>query len=158
MKITYVQNVLLFKKILAIALIVFGLIMMVSNVLLGLFGLGLGISLAGTEGSEIDLHHRTYRNIKSIFGIKFGKWMPIPEFEYVSVFNTSERTRVYSMGAQMANFKDDVIVLNLFYNRSKHITFYKTKDVKDAFEVAEHFRLALGVDILDATTKEKKWL
>lgn len=158
MKITYVQEVLLFKKILAIALIGFGLIMMISNVLLGLFGLGLGVSLAGTEGSEIDLQHKTYRNIKSIFGIKFGKWMPIPEFEYVSVFNTSERTRVYAMGAQMANFKDDVIVLNLFYNGSKHITFYKTKDVKDAFEVAEHFRLALGIDILDATTSEKKWL
>ena len=33
-----------------------------------------------------------------------------------------------------------------------------TNDIKKAFEVADHFKLALDIDILDATSKEKKWL
>jgi hypothetical protein len=48
--------------------------------------------------------------------------------------------------------------VNLFYNRNKHITFYKTNDKKAAFDVAQHFKEVLGIDILDATATEKKWL
>ncbi|MCO6148713.1 hypothetical protein [Flavobacterium sp. NRK1] len=48
-------------------------------------------------------------------------------------------------------------MLNLFYG-NKHITFYKTNDKADAFKVAEHFKLALKIDILDATGEEKIWL
>ena len=55
-------------------------------------------------------------------------------------------------------FTTEVILLNLFYNRNKHLTFYKTDDKADAFKVAEHFKLALDIDILDATESETKWL
>ncbi len=36
--------------------------------------------------------------------------------------------------------------------------FYKTTDKTQAFEVAEHFKLALEIDVLDATESEKRWL
>ena len=49
-------------------------------------------------------------------------------------------------------------MLNLFYGGNKKITFYKTDNKTDAFKVAEHFKLALDIDILDATESEKKWL
>ena len=109
------------------------------------------------EGSEIDLDNKTYRTVQSLFGIKFGTWKPIPAFEYVSVFRTHETQQVNVTSAS-ARIKSQVILLNMFYDKNKHITFYKTNDVNDAFKVAQHFKLALGVDILDATEREKKWL
>jgi len=48
--------------------------------------------------------------------------------------------------------------LNLFYNGNKNITFYKTNDKTNAFKVAEYFKLALDIDILDATKSESKWV
>lgn len=117
----------------------------------------LGAYFLSTEGSEINLTNKTYRTIRSLFGIKIGKWQHIPEFEYVSVFRTSETQRVNGMAAT-AEVKDAVILLNVFYNSNKHITFYKTKDKADAFQVAGHIALALGIDILDATERDKKWL
>ena len=125
--------------------------------LMALIFLVIGLGLNVSEGSEIDLSSKTYRKIHSLLGIKIGKWNQIPVFEYVSVFKTKESQTVRVVTAETTQ-KYDIILVNLFYDRNKHITFYKTDNKKDAFEVADHFKLALGVDILDATEREKKWL
>lgn len=146
------------KKILGIVLIIAGFGFFLTNsIFLGIIKICIGINLNFTEGSEINLESKTYRIVKSIFGINVGKWKPCPEFEYVSVFKTKEAVEINSRGATLGTFKNDIIFLNLFYG-NKHITFYKTDDKNDAFKVAEHFKLAFDVDILDATEKESKWL
>ncbi len=119
--------------------------------------IALGLGLTTKEGSQINLTDKTYRVIKSVAGIEMGKWKPIPDFEYVSVFRTRESQTVNVITAT-ATTSSEVILLNLFYNRNKHITFYKTDNKEDAFKVADHFKLAFDIDILDATEKEKKWL
>ena len=62
------------------------------------------------------------------------------------------------MVTAQATVQNDIILLNLFYNKNKHITFYKTHDKSDAFLVAEKFKSIFNIDILDATGKNKKWL
>lgn len=157
-KIIYLKEVPFFKKLFGIILGILAIgIFITSNMLFGLIFLAIGINLVLTEGSEIDLENKTYRTVKSIFGINFGKWNPCPKFEYVSVFRTKETQRVNVVTATTA-FTNEIILLNLFYNGNKKITFYKTDDKKEAFKVAEHFKLALNIDILDATESEKKWL
>lgn len=154
----YLKEVPIFKKIFGIALGFFGIIAIVTgNLFFGLIFLVLGINVIITEGAEIDLENLTYRTVKSILGIKFGNWKPCPEFEYVSVFKTKITQRVNVVTATTA-FTNDVILLNVFYKGNKYITFYETKDKEDAFKVAEHFKLALNIDVLDATESEKKWL
>ena len=157
--IIYLKEVLIMKKILGIMVIILGFAILVTSSIIGsLIFIIIGINLLSTEGSEINLDNKTYRTIKSIFGIHFGKWKPCPKFEYVSVFRTKEATEIRANAATIGTFKNEIIVLNLFYKANKHITFYKTYDKADAFKVAEHFKLALDVDILDATEKESKWL
>lgn len=157
--IIYLNEIILMKKILAIVLILAGFgIFIFENIYAGLFLLLLGLNFIITDGTEIDLESKTYRKVKSFFGQNYGKWQPCPEFEYVSVFKTIEKTAVSSHGAQMATFSNDIILLNLFYKGNKYFTVYKTTEKKDAFEVAAHLKLALDIDILDATTSEKKWL
>jgi hypothetical protein len=116
-----------------------------------------GVYLASSVGSQINLDDNTYRNIWSIFAIHFGKWTANPKFEYISVFKGKQKQRVNSLGASIT-FSDEVFLINLFYTRNKHKTFYRTFDKKNAFEVAQHFKLALGINILDATEREQKWL
>jgi len=62
-----------------------------------------------------------------------------------------------SLGAS-TTFTDDVFLINLFYDRNKHLTFYRSFDKGDAFKVAKHFQLVLLIDILDSTDREQKWL
>ncbi len=159
MTIVYVRTVLFMKKVLAVVLLVAGVkILMYNSLLLGVVFIALGINFAATSGAEIHLEDKTYRLITSILGMRWGRWKPIPKFEYVSVFKTKEAVSVNSYGATIGTFKNDVIQLNLFYSGNKYITFYQTEELEDAFRVAEHFRLALDVDILDATTRDSKWV
>jgi len=116
-----------------------------------------GVYLASSEGSQIDLDNNTYRTVWSLFAIHIGKWKPNPKFEYISVFKGKQKQRINSLGAS-TSFIDEVFLINLFYDRNKHRTFYRTFDKKDALKVAEHFKLALGINILDATEREQKWL
>ena len=156
--ITYLRDVPLFKKILGFTLSTFGFFsFLFASITLGLIFLAIGLNLLSTEGSEINFDNNTYRNIKSLFGKKFGKWKPCPEFEYVSVFKTKENQTVRVVTAE-TTFQTDIIQLNVFYKGNKHITFYKTQDKNAAFNVAEKFKSIFGIDILDATGTEKVWL
>ncbi len=117
--------------------------------------IGLGLNIV--DGTDINLTNKSIRSFQSLFGIKYGKWKQIPNFEYVSVFKTNESQTIRVVTAE-TTLKSSVFLVNVFYNRNKHITFYKTIDKTKAFEVADHFKLALEIDVLDATEKEKKWL
>ena len=73
--IIYLREVLLMKKVLAIVLIIAGFgIFFIENIYAGLMLLLIGLNLISTEGSEINLSNKTYRNVKSLFGLNFGKW------------------------------------------------------------------------------------
>lgn len=156
--ITYLKKIPFFKLFLGIILGLFGLLGFISgSIIFGAIFFMLGVNFILTEGVEINLENKTYRTVKSIFGKKFGNWNPYPDFEYISVFKTKESQRINVVTAT-TSIKSDIILLNLFYKGNKHFTIYKTTDKKDAFEVAEHLKLALDIDILDATESEKKWL
>jgi hypothetical protein len=154
--ITYLKEIPVFKKLIGIILGLAGIyILLTSNIYMGLLSIVISINLIVTEGSQINLDSKTYRTVKSIFGINFGQWKPCPKFEYVSIFKTKETQRINISTATTA-FTNDIIYLNLFYDRNKKITFYKTDSKEDALKVAGHFHRALDIDILDAT--ENKWL
>ncbi|WP_300565652.1 hypothetical protein [Flavobacterium sp.] len=154
----YLKEVPFIKKFFGFVLSLLGLGMFfLGTIFMGLIFIVIGLNLILTEGSEINLSNKTYRELKSIFGIHFGKWKPCPEFEYVSIFKTTESQTINVVSAT-TTLQSQVILLNVFYNRNKHLTFYKTDNKVDALKVANHFKLALDIDILDATESEKKWL
>ncbi len=156
--ITYLKPVSFFKKLFGIILFLFAFYVIIyQSILFGFFMASFGVFLASSEGSQVNLDDNTHRNIWSIFAIHFGKWRSNPRFEYISVFKGKQKQRVNSLSAS-TTFSDEVFLINLFYDRNKHKTFYRTFDKKDAFEVAEHFKLAFGINILDATERKQKWL
>ncbi|AXG74704.1 hypothetical protein DVK85_10875 [Flavobacterium arcticum] len=155
--ITYLKPVPFMKRFLGVTLMLFGIFaLLFLNIIFGAIFLVLGLNLASTEGSQIDITSKTYRKIWSFLGIHIGKWEPCPEFEYVSVFRTNQDQTVNVVTAT-TTVRTEVILLNLFYG-NKNITFYQTTDKADAFKVAEHFKVVFNIDILDATEKDKVWL
>lgn len=156
--ISYKKSIPFVKRFFGAVLAILGLVMLlITGSLMALIFIVIGLGLNVAEGSEINLSANTFRTFYSLFGLKTGSWKSIPNFEYVSVFKTKESQTVRVVTAETTQ-KYDVILVNLFYNRNKHITFYKTTDKKKAFEVADHFKLALNIDVLNATEKENKWL
>lgn len=158
------NNIIYLKKV-PFAKVFFGFVIMVagigvlifSNIIFGAIFAFIGLNLLSTEGSEINFIDKKYRTIKSVFGIHFGKWQDCPKFEYVSVFKTKENQTIRVVTAE-ATMQNDIILLNLFYQNNKYLTFYKTDNKEDAFKVANHFNMVFDVDILDATESESKWI
>lgn len=156
--ICYIKKVPFVKQLFGFSLIILAFLgfFTTGNIFSVIF-LAIGCFLIVSEGSEIDLENKKFRKVNFFLGIKFGSWQALPDFEYVSVFKTKQSQRVNYITAT-TNFTNDVILLNLFDSRNKYITFYQTEDKDDAFKVGSHFKLALGIDILDATGAEKIWL
>ncbi len=155
--VSYVKENPLPKNIIGYFFLTIGILGFFKTIILASIFIAIGLGFINKEGSEINLDNKTYRNVKSIFGIKFGKWIPCPKFEYVSVFKTTEKQTVRVITAS-TSFTNDTILLNLFYNGNKHITFYKTTDKEEAFRIADKMKFILEIDVLDATNQEKKWL
>ncbi|RYH76047.1 hypothetical protein EVU94_03560 [Flavobacteriaceae bacterium 144Ye] len=156
-KIKYIRKAPIMKLVLGVTLFCFGIYGFIFNNYFNLILSGIGVFLMLREGSEINLANKTYRQLYSAMGIDIGKWKPLPDIEYVSVFKTKENKRVQGMGAS-AVWENQIIKLNLFYNSNKKIEAYITTDKDDAFEVAKHLAEVLQIDILDATENESKWL
>ncbi|MBZ0327192.1 MAG: hypothetical protein K8F54_06265 [Altibacter sp.] len=155
---TYTKPVSPLKLIFGAVIILGAFYIIVFNSLLfGLFMIGFAVYLTSTTGSQFNMDNNMYRNIWSLFGLHFGSWQASPKFEYISVFKGRQRQRVNSLGAS-TSFSDEVYLVNLFYQRNKHLTFYRTFDKADAFKVAKHFHLVLYLDILDATEREQTWI
>ncbi len=159
---------MLWKKTLAIVLILVGFgILFTENKSLSPIFLFAGFYFFLTEGTEIDTENKRFKSVKSIFGLNIGKWQTYSNLEYVSVFKTTDNVLFdfdidlfvdYDFLGNYATFKREVIVLNIFSKNNNYFTAHKTADKNDAFKVAEQLKLALNIDILDATESEKKWL
>lgn len=156
--ISYIKHVPFMKQFFGFSLIILAFLAFTftGNIFAVIF-LAMGLFILAREGSEIDLDNKRYRKLTNILGVKFGSWKSLPDFEYVSVFKTKQNQRVNYISAT-TSFTTEVILLNVFDTKNKYITFYQTDSKEDAFRVANHFKLALEIDILDATEKEKVWL
>lgn len=110
-----------------------------------------------TDGIEIDLIRKKYRKTINIFSLTFGKWKELPEIEYISVFKTTKSSRVWVSSAS-TKVTNSIVKVNLFYNTNQKIEAYVADDASDAFVVAKQIASALNIDVLDATSRETKWL
>jgi hypothetical protein len=154
--ITYLKKVPVLKQIFGYALMAFGLIFLLENIITAIIIATIGVYLVSTEGSQVDFIRKRYRTVWSVAGLHIGTWKPCPEFDYVSVFSTKESQTVNARGAS-TTITSSVILVNLFFG-NKHLTFYKATNKDEAFKVAQHFRMVFNLDILDATESEKKWV
>ena len=145
------------KTIFGIGIFALGALIALRGGFYGLMVCGISIFFIYRDGSEINLQIKRYRTFIEVLGFRFGKWEDLPEIAYISVFSTTESVAVRALSAE-AIIKNDIIVLNLFYNGNHRIKAYATTDKEDAFKVARQIAEILKIDILDATEAESKWI
>lgn len=150
------------KLAIVITLIICGAVLLYNFMYEGIFLIPLGITIFFfKKGIELDLQKRKFRNFISLFKFRIGKWKDLPNVEYISIFSTREFSlnpalRVDHEPGIPETF--DIIHVNLFYDRNKKITSFRTQNRKEAFNVAREIASLLKVDILDATKRESEWL
>lgn len=154
----YVKNVPVWKTVLGIIIAVLCLYLVIFGSIKYIVPIAFSVLLLQTNGTEINLENKTYRKIYSILGLNFGKWQPLPEVEYVSIFATTESTTVWASSATM-NVKDAVYIINIFYNTNKKIEVCNLYSKDRAFKTGAHVAFALNAHLLDATeNKNFKWM
>ena len=154
-RISYKRPISKIKFIYGIGLFLIGILSIDTPFCILFFGVGLYFFY--TDGIEIELTNKKYRNTINLLGLTFGKWKAFPEIEYVSVFKTTQTTRVWVSTAS-ANVTTTVIKVNLFYNTNQKIEAFETNNIDKAFDIAKQIATALKIDVLDATTRDTKWL
>lgn len=154
----HVKNVPVWKTILGIIIAVLCLYIILNGAVFGVVQMVFSVLLLQTDGTEINLESKTYRKIYSILGLNFGKWQPLPNAEYVSIFATTETTKVWVSSATM-NVTDAIYMINIFHNTNQKIEVCNAYSCKEAFDIGSHVAFTLNADLLDATeNKNFKWM
>jgi len=157
-KIKHLKKVPIWKTILGIIIALLSLYFVFSGVLFGIVPIAYSVLLLQTNGTEINLENKTYRKIYAILGLSFGKWQPLPETEYVSIFATTETIKVWASSAN-ANVKDDIYMINIFHSTNQKIEVCTAYSRKEAFDIGSNIAYALNIDLLDATENRNfKWM
>jgi len=117
-----------------------------------------GFALASiTTGIQIDFKKNMHRDYIRILGFKFGKWVIIPDIDYVTVFVESY---YQNMGAASIHASDKFsdFKINLVVSETQHFDAGGFSDKIKAFENAEEIAGKFGVKLLDFTSKEPRWV
>jgi hypothetical protein len=154
----YIKKVPYWKTgigILAISLSIYGIL---TTGYAYLIFLGLGFLFLHSEGVEISFESHKYREVFSILGLQIGKWKTLPKIEYVTIFLTTETTRVWGVSAS-TKVRNEVIIINLFTSQNRKIEIYRTYEFEDAFEMANQCAHFLDIDLLDSTDPHNsRWI
>lgn len=127
----------------------------IQDILLFIFALIL-ISYPIRNGIELDLSHHKYRRFHSFLSYRFGKWLPLPQGTYISLFKTEQ---ILAKNSPMRKESYQIVYkVNFFDNSGNHINFITTKDLNDARNYANELKTILNIKLLDATTNEYKWV
>ena len=104
------------------------------------------------RGIEINARRNTYRDIRSIFGVNIGLWKKLPAIQYISVFKTTQKSRIRVITAEAIG-KFPVYKINLFYKGNKHLEVYVAETSEEAFDVANTLSQFLEAPVHDATNE-----
>ncbi len=106
------------------------------------FVIGLGLTI--TRKLHFNLNKRTLKKELIIGFLRFGKWKPIPNPDYISVFQVEEGS--YDIKA--------------WFNQNEYIVIGLAKKLKTALDQGKEIALGLGVELLDAGTDpaNSKWV
>lgn len=124
----------------------------------GFAALFVGFSLYFLQGGiQIDFEKRLHREYFGLLNFRFGKWTPIPELEYVTLFvaNYVQRGSVASIDN---NFKDSKINISLIVSNAVKFEGGSFISKEKALETGKMFARSLNTKLLDYTDREPKWV
>jgi len=113
------------------------------SLVLSFFIFLIGFRFSAVNNILFNLENHTYKNEYSVGPIRFGKWRPLPEIEYVSFFKQPLKNEEY------------IFEINLWYKKNKHFNIYRSNYYESTLEMGFYIADKLNVKLLDATTPNK---
>ncbi len=139
-------------------LVITGCIMIYS---MNLFGIGFivigpAFFLLKT-GIRINFDERSYQEYRSVMGLYFGKWVNLPEIEYVTVYTESESQdmNVQSVGNE---YNDTFFNTDLIFEEPNRLKVISFPDKSAAMEAGRLLAKKLHTRLLDYTSEEPVWM
>ncbi|KAA5827277.1 hypothetical protein FPF71_00075 [Algibacter amylolyticus] len=103
----------------------------------------LAIYFSYTVNCYFDFGTKLFKREKTIGIFRYGRWKPLPDLDYVSLFAVNANT----------------FEINLWHSKNKHWDLYEKYDFKDAFTIAYELSELLDISLLDATIPgDFKWV
>ncbi len=117
---------------------------------------GLFVSFSRT-GIRIDFERKEYSEYLGVFHLKVGKWKPLPEIQYVTVFmeGSLQEMHLASISSTQAN-RDYRI--NLIVSKTTRIGIGLFKDRAKAMMAGASLALRLQCKLLDYTSGKPVWV
>ena len=105
----------------------------------------------------IDFEKRLYREYFGLLNFRFGKWVLIPELEYITLYvaNYVQRGSVASIDNK---FKDSKINISLIISKAEKFDGGSFTNKEKTLETGKIFAHQLKTKLLDYTNKEPKWI
>ena len=118
---------------------------------------GFALKYSAVNNVYFDLENKKYKKEIAVGPFKFGKWVDLPNVEYISVFRQAWSKDSDGDGiTDGSGYRYDV---NVWYNASKHFTIYTNGYPEASLEMGRQLALRLNTDLLDATDpQDKKWI
>ncbi len=108
-----------------------------------------------SEGIDINLNSKKYRQFLCIFKYKFGKWRQLENIKYASVFETSVKNKmeigIVSFEPVRDDWKNTVFRVQIFFEDGNKLFIIDLKNKSKAFKIAFKIAKKLNVKVLDAT-------
>ena len=124
---------------------------------LSIFSFIMAVRFSTVKNILLDIKNKRYKTELAVGIFKMGKWKPLPNVEYISVFK--QRTGHDSNGDGTNDTVGEIYDVNVWYNTSKHFTIYSNFEFEPAFEMGKHIAVQLNVDLLDASVpNDSKWV
>lgn len=138
-------------------LVLFGVYLLVRYNLLGLLAVlgGLFVSFSFT-GIQIDFKNQEYREYLGVFQLKRGRWAPLPDIRYVTVFADRSVQEMHMASMSSTQTSSDFKV-NLIVSETARIELGVFRDKTIAMETAARLAGQLHSKLLDYTSGEPKW-
>jgi hypothetical protein len=133
----------------------FGDAVELSGTMIFLFVVGTRYSVI--QNIYFDLNNKKYKKEVAIGPIRFGKWIKLPQIEYISIFR--QKWSHDDDGDGITDSSGHNYDVNVWHHTSKHFTIYSHEEPGPAFEMGRYLAAKLQVDLLDATVpNDFKWI
>lgn len=124
---------------------------------LSIITFGYALKFSTINNVYSDLENRKYKKEIVVGPFKTGKWIELPEIDYISVFRQAWSKD--SDGDGRTDSSGYVYDVNVWHNTSKHFTIYTNGYPEASLEMGRQLAVKLNTDLLDATDPQnKEWV
>lgn len=140
------------------AFVIAGVIMILSNNLLGIGFLLIGPAFFLLRtGIRVNFEERSFQEYKSVFGLHFGRWEKLREIEYVSVYQVTESQGMNGQSVHGENIST-YFNTDLIFPEPHRLQVISFPDKTAAIEAGRLLADKLHTRLLDYTSQEPVWM